>query len=204
MSKVHTHWICRRVGQVIFEHIKVRPKSRIFRPLGEHAHKRKKQLTAYGKQLKFRQIVRFFYGGTNGLTASSLHKLYEEASKKEGVAQENLVNFLERRLQTVVSRGWGISRDQARQMICHRHILVNQKVVNKKGYRVSLNDAVTFSNALLKTKLLSGPQFKTNTKLPVFLSRIPLGVQLISMPNLSNTPLPFEAAWNDLIGIYSR
>ena len=71
------------------------------------------------------------------------YKLYEEATRKEGVTGELLLQYLERRLDNVVYRlGLGSTRRQARQLVNHGHILVNGKKVNIVSYRVKQGDVI--------------------------------------------------------------
>lgn len=72
------------------------------------------------------------------------HKLYEEATRKEGVTGVLLLQYLERRLDNVIYRlGFGHTRRQARQIVSHGHILINGKRVNIASYRVKQGDVIT-------------------------------------------------------------
>ena len=72
------------------------------------------------------------------------YKLYEEATRKEGVTGELLLQYLERRLDNVVYRlGFGSTRRQARQIVSHGHILINGKRVDIASYRVKQGDVIT-------------------------------------------------------------
>ena len=71
------------------------------------------------------------------------YKLYEEATRKEGVTGELLLQYLERRLDNVIYRlGLGSTRRQARQLVNHGHILVNGKKVNIVSFRVKQGDVI--------------------------------------------------------------
>ena len=72
------------------------------------------------------------------------YKLYEEATRKEGVTGELLLQYLERRLDNVIYRlGFGATRRQARQIVSHGHMLINGKRVNIASYRVKQGDVIT-------------------------------------------------------------
>ena len=89
--------------------------------------------TEYAIQLKEKQKAKFVYG----VMEKQFYKLYEEASRKDGVTGENLVQYLERRLDNVVYRlGFVKTRKQARQVVSHGHILINGKKVNIASYRI--------------------------------------------------------------------
>lgn len=99
-----------------------------------------RKLTEYGIQLKEKQKVRFVYG----VQEKQFYKLYEEATRKDGVTGELLLQYLERRLDNVVYRlGFGATRRQARQIVSHGHILINGKRVNIASYRVKQGDVLS-------------------------------------------------------------
>ncbi len=99
-----------------------------------------RKLTEYGTQMREKQKVRFVYG----VMEKQFYKLYEEATRKEGVTGELLLQYLERRLDNVVYRlGFGSTRRQARQIVSHGHILVNGKRVDIASYRVKQGDVIS-------------------------------------------------------------
>ena len=99
-----------------------------------------RKLTEYGTQLREKQKARFVYG----VQEKQFHKLYEEATRKEGVTGELLLQYLERRLDNVVYRlGFGTTRRQARQIVSHGHVLINGKRVNIASYRVKQGDVIS-------------------------------------------------------------
>ena len=99
-----------------------------------------RKLTEYGTQLREKQRARFVYG----VQEKQFHKLYEEATRKEGVTGELLLQYLERRLDNFVYRlGFGATRRQARQIVSHGHVLINGKRVNIASYRVKQGDVIS-------------------------------------------------------------
>ena len=99
-----------------------------------------RKLTEYGTQQREKQKVKFVYG----VMEKQFYKLYEEATRKEGVTGELLLQYLERRLDNVIYRlGFGATRRQARQIVSHGHILINGKRVNIASYRVNQGDVIT-------------------------------------------------------------
>ena len=99
-----------------------------------------RKLTEYGTQLREKRKARFVYG----VQEKQFHKLYEEATRKEGVTGILLLQYLERRLDNVIYRlGFGATRRQARQIVSHGHILINGKRVNIASYRVKQGDVIT-------------------------------------------------------------
>ena len=99
-----------------------------------------RKLTEYGTQMREKQKARFVYG----VMEKQFYKLYEEATRKEGVTGELLLQYLERRLDNVIYRlGFGGTRRQARQIVSHGHILINGKRVDIASYRVKQGDVIT-------------------------------------------------------------
>jgi small subunit ribosomal protein S4 len=109
-------------------------------PPGEHGRTRRRgNASEYLMQLQEKQKARFSYG----LTERQFRNLYKEASRKEGVTGENMLRFLELRLDNVVYRaGWGATRPQARQFVSHGHVKVNGRRVDIPSYRVRKGDVV--------------------------------------------------------------
>ena len=99
-----------------------------------------RKLTEYGTQMREKQKARFVYG----VMEKQFYKLYEEATRKEVVTGELLLQYLERRLDNVVYRlGFGATRRQARQIVSHGHVLINGKRVNIASYRVKQGDVIS-------------------------------------------------------------
>jgi small subunit ribosomal protein S4 len=107
---------------------------------GQHGNSRKKKsLSDYGVQLKEKQKVKYTYG----LLERQFRNLFEKASRREGVTGDNLLQFLERRLDNVVFRlGIASSRSQARQFVGHKHITVNGDIINIPSYLVRPGDVI--------------------------------------------------------------
>jgi small subunit ribosomal protein S4 len=107
-------------------------------PPGEHGRGRSKD-SEYLLQMREKQKCARIYG----VLEKQFRGYYEEASGRTGRTGENLLRILESRLDNVVYRsGFAASRDQARQMVRHGHLLVNGKRVDIPSYRVSENDIV--------------------------------------------------------------
>lgn len=110
-------------------------------PPGEHGRTRRRgNPSEYLLQMQEKQKARFTYG----LSEKQFRNLYEEANRREGVTGENMLRFLELRLDNVVYRsGWAATRPQARQFVGHGHINVNGKRVDIPSYRVRKGDIIT-------------------------------------------------------------
>ena len=103
-------------------------------PPGQHGmSRRRRKVRAYGLQLREKQKVRRMYGLLEGQFA----RTFTAASQKKGVTGETLLQLLELRLDNVVySLGFATSRNQARQLVRHGHIRVNERRVNVPSFRV--------------------------------------------------------------------
>jgi small subunit ribosomal protein S4 len=108
-------------------------------PPGEHGRGRIRE-SEYLLQLREKQKARRIYG----VLERQFRNYYEEANRQSGLTGENLLVLLETRLDNVVYRG-GLarSRDEARQLVRHRHVQVNGRTVNIPSYRVRVGDVVT-------------------------------------------------------------
>jgi small subunit ribosomal protein S4 len=107
-------------------------------PPGEHGRGRIKE-SEYRNQLQEKQKARFYYG----VMEKQFRRYYEEAVRLEGQTGENLLKLLEKRLDNVVYRaGFARTRRESRQLVSHKHILVNGRATNVPSYQVSAGDVV--------------------------------------------------------------
>lgn len=108
-------------------------------PPGQHGPNQRKKISGYGMQLQEKQKLRHMYG----LNEKQFHNLFNKASKMHGIAGENFMILLERRLDNLVYRlGWANSRAGARQLVAHGHVTVNGKKVDIPSFLVSVNDEI--------------------------------------------------------------
>jgi small subunit ribosomal protein S4 len=105
---------------------------------GQHGDKRQR-LSDYATQLREKQKIRRLYG----VLEKQFHSYYVEANRVKGSTGENLLRLLECRLDNVVYRmGFGTTRAEARQLVSHKAILVNGKIVNIASYMVKSGDVI--------------------------------------------------------------
>ena len=114
-------------------------------PPGEHSRSRRRgSVSEYLLQLQEKQKARFSYG----LTERQFRNLFAEASRRQGVTGDNMLRFLELRLDNVIYRaGWGATRPQSRQFVNHGHVNVNGRRVTIPSYRVRKDDVVELREA---------------------------------------------------------
>ena len=109
-------------------------------PPGQHGRGRRSKESEYSLQLKEKQKAKHTYG----LLERQFRNLFEKASRKKGVTGENLLKFLEARLDNSVYRmGFARTRRQARQLVTHGHITVNDQVVDIPSYKLRPGDIVS-------------------------------------------------------------
>ncbi|KAA6184975.1 30S ribosomal protein S4 [Thiohalocapsa marina] len=100
---------------------------------------RRRRLSDYGIQLREKQKVRRIYG----VMEKQFRNYYKAAARLKGATGENLLQLLERRLDCVVYRmGFGATRAEARQLISHKGVLVNGRVVSIPSYSVAADDVI--------------------------------------------------------------
>jgi len=130
--------IARKFGQPIFGPDKAFEKRNY--PPGQHGNgRRRKKQSEYGLQLMEKQKAKYTYG----VLERQFRNLFKKASAKEGVTGENLLKFIEARLDNVVFRmGIAPTRSGARQLVNHKHITVNGGVVNIASYSVKPGDRI--------------------------------------------------------------
>ena len=110
---------------------------------GQHGQTRRAKLSNYGIQLREKQKIKFMYG----LLEKQFSLTFQKAEKMKGETGTNMLQLLESRLDNVVHRlGFAISRSAARQLVSHKHILLNGKCVNIPSLIVKPGDVVSIRN----------------------------------------------------------
>lgn len=123
--------IARKFGEAIFGPDKVLSKKNY--PPGQHGNNRKRKTSEYGIQLREKQKAKYTYG----VLEKQFRNMFDKASRSKGITGEVLLQLLECRLDNIVFRlGLAPTRSAARQLVSHRHIVVDGKVVNIPSYSV--------------------------------------------------------------------
>ncbi len=121
-------------------------------PPGQHGRGRIKE-SEYLLQLREKQKARYYYG----VLEKQFRRYYEEATSAEGRTGENLLILLERRLDNVLYRaGWGRTRAESRQLVSHKHVLVNNKATNIPSFRVKPGDVVEIRSRARESQAILG------------------------------------------------
>jgi small subunit ribosomal protein S4 len=170
---------------------------------GQHGAARKK-MTDFGVQLREKQKMKAYYGN---LGEAQFRKIFAEAVRRKGDTSENLVGLLESRLDTVVYRlNLAGTIFGAKQLVNHRHVLVNGKSVNIASYRVVPGDVVE-----LREKARAIPQVleavqKLERQVPDYMTFEPAACKgtLVRLPVLDDVPFAVQMNPNLVVEFYNR
>jgi small subunit ribosomal protein S4 len=122
-------------------------KCQLDKPPGQHGDARQRRMSDYSLQLREKQKLRYMYG----VLERQFRNYYTEAARRKGATGENLLKLLECRLDNVVYRmGFGTTRAEARQLVRHKAVKVNGRVVNIPSYSVKPNDIVAIADKARK------------------------------------------------------
>lgn len=163
---------------------------------------RRRKISDRGQQLIEKQRVRFAYG----LMEKQFRRYYDRAVRKPGVTGDNLMQFLEERLDNVVYRlGFGSTRAQARQLVTHGHITVNGKKLDVASARVDVGASIAFSNRGKRSeyvKVLSEEIASRDVPGWLELDRELLEGRMVSAPGVGDWEAHFSP--NAIVEYYSR
>jgi small subunit ribosomal protein S4 len=170
-------------------------------PPGEHGRGRIRE-SEYLLQLREKQKARRIYG----VLERQFRNYYEEASRRAGLTGENLLVLLETRLDNVVFRG-GLarSRDEARQLVRHRHFQVNGRTVNIPSYRVRVGDVVTVRDkARNLVPILGALELIGAKQAPGWLSTdtTKLQISILDLPSRTQIDVPVQEQL--IVELYSK
>ena len=173
-------------------------------PPGQHGKSKRGKPSDYGTQLEAKQKMKFYYGNMN---ERQFRNVYRKALKKKGNTTENLVGFLERRLDTVIYRAkLATTVFSARQLINHGHIKVNNKKVNIPSYLLTEKDTIEVKEKSKELTVISGAIVNKEREVPEYIQMDEKNkkVKLIRVPKFSEIPYPTIMEPNLVIEYYSR
>lgn len=191
--------ICRKFGEKIFPEVKI-SEEKLAKAPGVHGAKRRRSVSEFGKQLQEKQKVKYVYG----LREKQFRRFYEKALIDSEPTPTALLRILESRLDNAVYRAqMAGTREQARQMILHGHILVNGKKVTISSFIVKPGDVISYSST--KSKLVA--EYKERLKDSTFPSWLTLdkksqSIEVAHTPGVEELSQNFDIAL--VIQYYSR
>jgi small subunit ribosomal protein S4 len=155
-------------------------------------HMRRGKLTDYGIHLREKQKVKHYYG----VLERQFRTYFAEAARSTGNTGDTLMVLLERRLDNVVHRlGFGHSRAQARQLVCHGHITVNGRRLDIPSYLVKTGDVIRIKNRKKSLHAVQSILAEANRQVPEFLSRIDGGIpegRVSRLPESVDVSIPVQ------------
>jgi small subunit ribosomal protein S4 len=162
----------------------------------------KSKLQGYGLQLREKQKVKRLYRMQEGQFALT----FDRAAQEKGVVGELLLSKLERRLDNVVYRlGFGSSRDQARQLVRHGHVRVNEKRLNVPSFQVNEGDVIAVSPRAAKNVLVTASiEAVKGRGVPKWLELDAAGMKgkVLSMPARDDVNFPIQEQL--IVELYSK
>lgn len=170
-------------------------------PPGQHGVSRRAKISEYGVQLREKQKIKRIYG----LLETQFRNYFEKATKQKGKTGENLIKLLERRLDNVVFRiGFASSRKQARQLIKHRHFLVNNQLVDIPSYLLNPGDVIQVKEKSKKLDAIhnSLKRVKDNTYNWITVDKASLSGTFVQVPE--RVDIPLNANEQLVVELYSK
>jgi small subunit ribosomal protein S4 len=170
-------------------------------PPGQHGLSRRSKVSEYGVQLREKQKIKRSYG----LLETQFRNYFEKATSQKGRTGENLIKLLERRLDNVVFRlGFASSRKQARQLITHRHIIVNNILVDIPAYLLKAGDVIQVKDKSKKLDAIhnSLKRVKDNTYGWLTVDKATLSGTFVQIPERADVPL--NANEQLVVELYSK
>lgn len=188
------HKLARIEGINILEKTSASLERRLTVTPGVQGRNKRRKSSEYGLQLREKQKLKRIYG----LLEKQFRKYVTQAQLKTGNTEDVLVQLLETRLDNMVYRmGFANSRNQARQMVSHKHVFVNDKKVNIPSFKVSAGDSITFD-----PKMIEGRVEKEDIQILPFVSRTTLSGKLLRLPESAEVANPVD--YQLVVEFYSR
>ena len=195
--------IDRRHGQNIWGRPKSPVNKREYGP-GQHGQRRKGKVSDFGTQLRAKQKLKGYYGN---ISEKQFKKVYQEAMRLKGDSSENLIGLLERRLDAVVYRMKFVPTPfAARQLVNHRHVLVNGRRINIPSYTVRDGDTVELTGKAKQMALVLEAAGSGERDVPDYLEieHDRMRGRFIRAPKPTDVPYPVSMEPNLVIEYYSR
>lgn len=173
--------------------------TRLAVPPGVHGPMRTRMPSQYGRQLREKQKVKRLYG----ILEKQFRKYVESAVKTRGNTGEKLLIILEKRLDNVIYRlGFAPTRPAARQLVSHRHVLVNSKKVNIPSFEVSVGDVVALDGKAAGIPAIKLSLDEKDKKIPAWLERKAIVGKIVKEPIREDIVEPISE--QDIVEFYSR
>lgn len=148
---------------------------------GQHGVKGRRKVSEHGIQLREKQKLRYMYG----VTEKQLKNYFTAAAKRKGNTATHLTQSLENRLDNVVYRlGFAPTRAASRQLVSHKHITVNNKVVGIPSYSVRIGDVIGFAlESSSKIPFIEKSLSNKDTTVPQWIDRKAISGKVLDLPH---------------------
>ena len=171
---------------------------------GQHGARRKQKPTDFGVQLMAKQKLKGYYGN---IGEKQFRKYYQEAVRRKGDTSENLIELLERRLDTIIYRmKLAITPFAARQFVNHGHVLVNGKRLNIPSYLVKDTDVIEVKEKSKQLTMILDAAQESGRDVPEYIEvdHRQMKGRFIRTPKFSDVPYPVQMEPNLVVEFYSR
>jgi small subunit ribosomal protein S4 len=199
--------LCRREGEKLFLKgnrcvtVKCSFEKKSYAP-GQHGASQRTKISEYGIQLREKQKVRKIYG----ILEKQFRNYFHNAERLKGVTGENLLKLLESRLDNTIFRlGFAQSRNQARQLVLHRHFLVNSKLVDIPSFLLKPGDVITVKENSRRLIVVheSMKRIRDEDMYPwLTLDKAKMEGSFTDIPNRSDIPVQVQE--NLIVELYSK
>lgn len=183
-----------------------RPKSpvnkRKYKP-GQHGLTGHSKRTDYGLQLSAKQLLKGYYGN---ISEKKFRSYYDKAMRRTGDTASEIISQLESRLDTIVYRANFVPTVfAARQIVSHRHILVNGKRVNIPSYQVKIGDVITLKESARLIPMVVQAKNNKEREVPDYITvNDKYEATFVRIPTLDEVPYPVKMEPNLVVEFYSR
>lgn len=170
-------------------------------PPGQHGLSRRSKFSEYGVQLREKQKVKRIYG----LLETQFRNYFENANRAKGVTGENLILMIESRFDNVVYRlGFAPSRKAARQLIRHRHFLINDRIVDIPSYLMTPGEVIKLRDKSKQLDIIHNTLKRTKDNIYPWLSvdKAALTGTFLQIPQREEVPL--NANEQLIVELYSK
>jgi small subunit ribosomal protein S4 len=180
----------------------IEAKCQLDKPPGQHGENRQRRLSDYALQLREKQKLRYIYG----ILERQFRNYYQRAASTRGTTGEILLQLLEARLDNVVYRmGFGSTRAEARQLVSHRAVTVNGKVVNVSSYQVRPNDVISIrEKARKQVRIQDALTLAEQVGFPDWLDVDPKKMQGVFKSVPERADLPADINESLVVELYSK
>lgn len=173
-------------------------------PPGQHGSTIQRRKTDHGTQLQAKQMLKGYYGY---ITEKQFFRIFQEAHRMKGNTSELLIGLLESRLDAAIYRlNLAPTIFAARQIVNHKHVLVNGRCVNIPSYRLKPNDVITLREKSKNLNIVLEASQKMERAVPSYFTHDEKAMKgtFLRMPVLADVPYPCEMKPHLIIEFYSK